>query len=167
MKSLTSTSFILLLHSSHVESPWGIKPDLTSTAFITWNFWKQEWLLEDVRIHSFPNLRGRHFKEKAPSSHGSSTAILYTILLTVCPREEVCQAALAADREWGQKRAHTEIWRSGNRGGLRVARPWVLQQGLCHTSALQGECAMSQKISLVTLLGSHLMLLCFYLFRSC
>lgn len=137
MKSLTSTSFILLLHSSHVESTWGIKPDLTSTAFITWNFWKQEWLLEDVRIHSFPNLRGRHFKEKAPSSHGSSTAILYTILLTVCPREEVCWAALAADREWGQNRAHTEIWRSGNRGGaLGSAAGSVPHQcsarGMCH-----------------------------------
>lgn len=65
-------------------------PDLTSTASITWNFWKQEWVLEDVRTHSFPNLKGRNLKEKEQSCHGNSTAILNTFLLTVNPREEVC-----------------------------------------------------------------------------
>lgn len=94
----------------------------------------------------------RHFK-----ANGRGTTILYTVLLTVCPREEVCRAALAAGREWGQKRAHTEIWRLGTSGGALALA----------AGSMPHQCSvLSPKKSSVTLFRSHLILLCFYLFIS-
>lgn len=101
------------------------------------------------------------FKEKEQSSHGSSTTILDTFLLTVCPREEVCWAAQGAEKEWGQRRVTPTRLLPQD---LEVGQQWWSSGSCSKVCASQVLCKQSvpwsQTDSLVTFFRSHSCLLC-------
>lgn len=99
-------------------------------------------MLEDVRTHGFPNLKGRYFKEKERSSHTSSTTILNTFLVSLREGKGLLSCTSSS---WGLRTAEgsphlSPTWRT--EGWATVVEQQVLQQGLCLTSVLPGECAM-------------------------
>lgn len=125
-------------------------------ASTTLTFLKQEWVLEEVRSHSFPNLKGKKIKEKELSSYSSTTTILNNFLLTACPRAEVDWAVQGMSTTKGNLHLHPSRrfgWQWWNR---RSCSKFCASPVLCI-----GSVPWSQSNSSVTF-RSHLLLLCLW-----